>query len=98
MHTQEEIEHSKLELADSLKRLTKNKDFKKIILEGFLEHGTINLTKNYTKIKPEYKEDVVTELNARSLLWRFLDNIEEEASSILEARAYTPANEVIIEG
>lgn len=87
MHTQEEIENSKIELADSLKRLYKNRDFKKIILEGFLEHGTINLTKNYTKIKPEYKDDVVTELTSRSLLWRFLDNIEEEAGSIIEARA-----------
>lgn len=87
MHTQEEIENSKIELADGLKRLYKNRDFKKIILEGFLEHGTINLTKNYTKIKPEYKDDVVTELTSRSLLWRFLDNIEEEAGSIIEARA-----------
>lgn len=86
-HTQEEIESSKIELAESLKRLQKNKDFKKIILEGYLENGSTYLTKNLTKIKPEYKESIVEEMTARSILWRYIDNIEEEARSILEARA-----------
>ena len=39
MHTQEEIENSKIEMAECLKRLYKNRDFKKIILDGFLEQG-----------------------------------------------------------
>ena len=87
MHTQEEIEDSKLELAESLKRLYKNKDFKKIVLEGFLENGSTFLTKNMTKIKSEYEADVIIELKARSIAWKYLDSIEEEAKSILEARA-----------
>ena len=87
MHTQEEIENSKLELAESLKRLYKNKDFKKIILEGYLEQGSTFLTKNITKVKPEVKDMIVEEMVARSITWKYLDGIEEEAKSILEARA-----------
>lgn len=93
MHTPEEIENSKIELAECLKRLLKNKDFKKIILDGFLEHGSTNLTKNYVKIKPEYREDIIAELAARGTLWRYLDSIEEEAASIIEARAFGTSEE-----
>ena len=87
MHTQEEVENSKLELAESLKRLYKNKDFKKIVLEGYLEQGSTFLTKNITKVKPEVKDMIVEEMVARSITWKYLDGIEEEANSILEARA-----------
>jgi len=87
MHTQEEIEESKIELADSYRRLLKNKDFKKIVLDGFLEQGSVFLTKNLMKVKSEYETDIVTEMKARSVLYKYLDSIEEEASSILESRA-----------
>ena len=87
MHTQEEIENSKIELAESLKRLYKNKDFKKIILDGYLESGSTFLTKNIMKVKSDYEADVVLEIKARSIAWKYLDNIEEEANSILEARS-----------
>ena len=40
MLTQEEIESSKIELAECLSRLYKNKDFKKLITEGYLESGS----------------------------------------------------------
>ena len=88
MHTQEDIENSKLELAESYKRLLKNKDFKKIVLDGYLDSGSTYLCKNLTKIKPEFKDNIVEEMTARSIAWKYLDNIEEEARSILEARAY----------
>ncbi len=87
MHTPEEIEDSKIELAESLKRLYKNKDFKKIVLDGYLESGSTYLTKNMTKVKPEFRELLQEEIVARSLCWKYLDGIEEEARSILEARA-----------
>jgi hypothetical protein len=87
MHTQEEIENSKIEMAECLKRLYKNRDFKKIILDGFLEQGSTYLTKNITKVKPEYKDAVIEEMTARSIAWKYLDSIEEEAQSILDARA-----------
>lgn len=86
MHTQEEIESSKLELAESLKKLYKNKDFKKIILEGYLESGSKFLTKNITKVKPEIEEQVIVEMKARSILWKYLDEVEAEAVSIMRAR------------
>lgn len=86
MHTQEEIEESKLELADSLKRLYKNRDFKKIILEAYLTEGSKNLTRNLSRIKEEYKDGLIQELDARSILWKFMDSLEEDARDILEAR------------
>ena len=86
MHTPEEIENSKIELAESLKRLYKNKDFKKIVLDGYLESGSTYLTKNMTKVKSEFKEMLVEEIVARSLFWKYIDGIEEEARSIIESR------------
>lgn len=88
MHTQEETENSKIELAEALSKLYKNKDFKKIVLEGFLESGSTYLTKNLTKVKPEFKETIYEEMSARSIFWKYLDSIEEEARSIIEARAF----------
>ena len=88
MHTPESIEDSKIELAESLKRLIKNKDFKKIVLDGYLENGSTYLTKNLMKVKDDYKPAIIEEMSARSILWRYLDGIEEEAASILEARAF----------
>jgi len=86
LHTQEEIEESKLELAEELKKMYKSKGFKKLILDGFLTDGATYLTKNLTKVKAEYEDDLVVEMKARSILWKYLDTIEEDASSILEAR------------
>ena len=87
MHTQEEIEESKLELAESLKKLQKNKDFKKIIQEGFLEDGSKFLTRNLTKVKEEFEDGIIEEMKARSIFWRYMDDILEEANSIMEARS-----------
>lgn len=87
MHTHEETENSKIELAEDLRKLLKNKEFKKIVLDGFLESGSTFLCKNITKVKPEYKEAIVEEMTARSILWKYIDGIEEDARSILEARS-----------
>ena len=87
MHTQEEIESSKIELAESLKRLYRNKDFKKVILDGYLETGSTFLTKNIMKVKSDYEADVIIEIKARSIAWKYLDSIEEDAASILESRS-----------
>lgn len=86
MHTQEELESSKIRLAEQLKKLYKNKDFKEIILDGYLEQGSVYLTKNYTRVKEEHKANLVEQLNSRSDLWKYLDSIEGEAASIIEAR------------
>lgn len=89
MHTQEEIENSKLELAESLSRLYKNKDFKKIVLEGYLNTGSIFLVKNFVKERTqEGQMNYVEQMKARSHFWKYVDGLEEDASSILSARAY----------
>jgi len=86
LHTQEEIDESKIELAEELKKLYKNKSFRKLILDGFLTDGATYLTKNLTKVKAEYEDDLVVEMKARSILWKYLDTVEEDANSILESR------------
>ena len=90
MHTQEEIDDSKIELASSLKRLYKNKDFKKIVLDGYLETGSVFLAKNLTRVMEAQEDGVIMEIKARSILWKYLDSIELDANSIMEARAYEP--------
>lgn len=76
-----------LEMNESLKKLYKNRDFKKLILDGYLDIGSSNLVKNMSKVKSEFEDDIVAEMRARSLFWRYLDNIEEDARSIMEARS-----------
>ena len=88
MHTPEDIESSKLELAEDVVWLCNNKRFKRVILDGYLENGSTYLTKNLMKVKDDYKPAIIEEMGARSILWRYLDGIEEEAASILEARAF----------
>lgn len=76
-------------MAEGLKRLYKNKDFKKIILDGYLESGSTFLTKNFVKVskmKPEFEEEMMIEIKARSIAWSYLDSIEEDARNILESR------------
>ena len=87
MLTPEELENDKIEVAESLAKLYKNKDFQKIIMKAYLEDGSKFITRNLSKVKPEIRESLQEEYMARSLLWRFLDGIEEEARNILEARS-----------
>jgi len=87
MHTQEETENIQLELNDELQKLFKNKSFKRLIVDGYLDTGSIKLTNALSKVKPEQKEFIVEEMMARSLFRNFLNNIEEDARSILEARS-----------
>ena len=68
-------QQANLELGESLQRLKKNKDFKKLFLEMFLNQGCIILTKNMTVIKNE--EVIFEELRARSYAYRFMTDIEQ---------------------
>jgi hypothetical protein len=86
MHTQEEIEDSQLEMYESIKRLYKNRDFKKLILDGYLDIGSSNLVKNFNRVKPEFRDSLIEEITARSNFWKYVDTIEEDARSIIEAR------------
>ena len=86
MRTQEEIENSKIKLAESYARLLKNRDYKLVINNGFLDDGFNYLGRNITRVKPEYQDDVVFEIKARSVFTKYVDSIEEDARSILESR------------
>jgi len=72
-----------IEMADALKRLRNNKDFKKIVQELFLDGGCINLTKNIVVVKD--KDEIVEQIKSRGYLYRFLMEIENAGASALEA-------------
>jgi len=72
-----------IELGESLARLQKNKDYKRIIKDLFLDGGSINLTKNMVVVRD--KEEIVEQIKARSYLYRFLMDIENQAIASIEA-------------
>lgn len=74
-----------IEMAESLKRLRENKDFKKVVEEYFLDGGSVNLTKNITMVKPENEYVIIEEIKSRSYLYRFLMAIEERGVEAIEA-------------
>lgn len=72
-----------IELGETLKRLQENKDYQKLIKELFLDGGSINLTKNFVVVRD--KEEIVEQIKARSYLYRFLIDIENNAYASIEA-------------
>lgn len=88
MHTPEELDEMKIELAVKLKKMMNTKEFKEIILNGYLESGSVYLVKNFTKVKPEEQMSIVEQMKSRSNLWKYLDGIEEEARNAIESRNF----------
>lgn len=74
-----------IKLGEALTRLEKNKDFKLIIKELFLDGGAINLTRNITAIKEDKQHNVVEQIKARGHLYRFLMELQANADSAKEA-------------
>lgn len=70
-------------LAESVARLRKNKDFKKVIQELYLDGGAINLAKNINVVKD--KDEVIDQIRSRGYLYRFLMEIEEAGISAIES-------------
>lgn len=88
MDTQEvQAEEIALGNNEALQRLYKNKDFKKLVVVGYMEQGSISLMRNLSKVKEEYKPLLIDEIEARSKFAKYLSGIEEDANSILEARS-----------
>lgn len=70
-----------IELAEALTRLQKNRDFKKIVQELFLDGGSQNLTKNLVVVKD--KEEIIEQIKARGYLYRFFMDIQHSGESAL---------------
>lgn len=74
---------SDITLGDALERLMKNRDFKKLITEMYLETGSNMLTQNYWKVKHREngKLDFIQDgLIARSMLYGFFEDIKNNAN------------------
>ena len=82
MDTPNEYEYD-IKLGEAITRLKKNKDFKLVINDLFLEGGAINLTKNINMVKDE--EIVVNQIKARGYLYRFIMELEDNANGAREA-------------
>jgi len=68
-----------ISLGESLSRLKKNRDFKRIISELYLTGGADMLTQNLWKVKD--KSVLFEEYAARSLLYKHFEMIENDAMS-----------------
>lgn len=65
--------------ADALNRLRKNKDFKELITEGYLQNEVLRLTSLLSTPNFETNDGLVKRLEAISLFAQFLQTIEQEA-------------------
>lgn len=72
-----------IQLSEALIRLKENKDFKKLIEELYLDSGAINLTKNLAVVEKE--EKIIEQYKARSWLYRFFIDIENNGLAAVEA-------------
>jgi hypothetical protein len=63
-----------IKLGEALVRLEKNKDFKLIIRELFLDGGSVNLAKNINVVKNQ--DEVIEQIRSRGYLYRFLMELE----------------------
>lgn len=72
-----------IKLGEAVARLRKNRDFKKVVEELYLDGGAINLAKNINVVKDQ--DEVVNQIKARGYLYRFLMEIEHNAEASIEA-------------
>ena len=86
-YTQEEVEYlnESIELGKSLDKLKKNKEYKKIIDSLFVEDATNMLVRNISYSKN--KEDIYSQLEARSWFMRHIETIESNAINASQALA-----------
>jgi len=63
-----------IKLGEALVRLEKNKDFKLVIRELFLDGGSVNLAKNINVVKNQ--DEVIEQIRSRGYLYRFLMELE----------------------
>ena len=71
-----------ISLGESLERLKKNRDFKRLILDMYLKDGSDILTRNLTRVND--KELLFEQFKARSWLYDHLDRIEDDYNTALE--------------
>ena len=72
-----------IKLGDALRRLRKNKDFKLLISDLFLDEGIKHFVTNIPVVKD--REAINEQLAARGLLYRYLLEIEQNSLSAMMA-------------
>ena len=74
-----------IKLGEALKRLQKNKDFKALITEMYLDEGVKYLTTNIPVVRD--REKAYEQITARGHLYRYLHEIESKALGAEQALA-----------
>lgn len=87
MNTPEDVQamneiQADIKLGESLARLKKNKDFKAVIQDLFLDGGAVNLTKNINVVKNQ--DEVIEQIRSRGYLYRFLMEIEQNHNGAVQ--------------
>jgi len=80
-----------IKLGEALKRLQKNKDFKLLISEMYLDEGVKYLTTNIPVVKD--KEKAFEQITSRGHLYRYLHEIETKANGAIVALAEIESSE-----
>lgn len=83
MNTPTEVQalNADIELGEAVKRLRKNKDFKKIIQGMYIDDGAKYLMQNYSVAKN--RDSVEEQIMSRSHLYRFLSEVESSGDQAL---------------
>lgn len=82
-----QYEYDAVNRMQSISRLLKNKDFKSIILEGFLKDDFIYLGLNFANTPKEKRDFLAEQLLARGIFKQYLDGIISEGISANETIA-----------
>ena len=79
-----------INMHESLKKLIKNKDFKRVILDGYIKEEAIRLVQlkaDLSMQKPEYQEDIdnrILSIGYLNRYFQFLESIGSQALVSLE--------------
>jgi CHAT domain-containing protein len=92
-----------VELGASLERLRNNRDFKKVIQEGYFQQEAIRLVhlkSDYSFQTPERQKSILTQIDAIGNLNQYFETVFHQASlarKAIEADEYT-RDEILAEG
>jgi hypothetical protein len=86
-----------VEIGETVNRLMNNSDFKKIILDIYLNESVVMISANLSNVPVDKRQPLVEQLIARNVLRRYLTSLLDSAASAKQelAELAEAENEVI---
>jgi hypothetical protein len=77
MHDNEELAYlnDAISTAESMDKLLRNKDFKKIFIEGYIKDDMVQLGMNITNLPSEKRNHIVEAMLARGIFKQYIDGL-----------------------